>query len=79
MKQIKVAVRKKGQPISSVEEDTGYDEELRKTLERLIKKGLNPMQVCQKLIEHSEPAPQGVSWNYDLVVSECKRLKIDHH
>ncbi|MRI34733.1 hypothetical protein EOPP23_17255 [Endozoicomonas sp. OPT23] len=78
MKQIKVAVRKKGEPDSSTDMQA-HDSELRKTLERLLKKGLNPMQVCQKLIEHNEAAPEGKDWSYDLVVSECQRLKIDHH
>ena len=79
MKQIKVAVRKKGQVSAGSEEGRSHDEALRQTLERLVKKGLNPMQMCLKLIEHEEPAPEGQVWSYDLVVSECKRLKIGHH
>ena len=45
MKQIKVAVRKKGSRDSR--ELSEADVEMKQTLERLAKKGLNPMQMCQ--------------------------------
>ena len=74
MKQIKVAVRKKGS--HSVAKMSEADEELKQTLERLEKKGLNPMQMCQKLIEHSVKYPGEGGWTYDRVVEECTRLKV---
>ncbi|WP_034831955.1 hypothetical protein [Endozoicomonas numazuensis] len=73
MKQLKVAVKKRDQE-SEIRDP--HDDELRQVLERLKKKGLNPMQMCHKLIEHDEPAPKSQSWSYDLVVEECKRLKV---
>ncbi|MFK0571666.1 hypothetical protein [Endozoicomonas sp.] len=74
MKQIKVAVRKKGsKPAQALNE---VDNELKQTLERLAKKGLNPMQMCQKLIEHGVHHPGGGDWTYDRVVEECERLKV---
>ena len=75
MKQIKVSVGKKGAH-DQYEQLDSVDCELKSTLERLRKKGLNPMQMCNKLIEHDVIAPGSEAWNYDLVVSECKRLKI---
>ena len=75
MKQIKVSVGKKGTH-DEQEQFSDMDAELRSTLERLKKKGLNPMQMCNKLIEHEVTAPNDLSWSYDLVVSECRRLKI---
>ncbi|WP_153301357.1 hypothetical protein [Endozoicomonas arenosclerae] len=73
MKQLKVAVKKRHQEETS---NDPHDIELKQTLERLKKKGFNPMQMCNKLIEHEEPAPEDQIWNYDLVVAECKRLKV---
>ncbi|MET4693548.1 hypothetical protein [Endozoicomonas lisbonensis] len=75
MKQIKVSVGKKGAH-DEHEQLNSIDAELKSTLERLKKKGFNPMQMCNKLIEHKVTAPDGLPWSYDLVVSECKRLKI---
>lgn len=75
MKQIKVSVGKKGAH-NQREHLDGVDTKLKSTLERLKKKGLNPMQMCNKLIEHEVAAPKENVWSYDLVVSECKRLKI---
>ncbi|AMO57285.1 hypothetical protein GZ77_16195 [Endozoicomonas montiporae] len=75
MKQVKVSVGKKGSHDEQGQLN-GIDAELRSTLERLKKKGLNPMQMCNKLIEHEVAAPGGLAWSYDLVVSECKRLKV---
>ena len=63
MKQIKVAVRKKGIQ-ESTQEFSEADNELKQTLERLAKKGLNPMQICQKLIEHDVKHPGG--WGLDV-------------
>lgn len=77
MKQLKVSVKKRGEQTS--EKLSEQDEHIKSTLERLRKKGLNPMQMCQKLIEHDEVAPGGETWCYDLVVSECKRLKVPYH
>ena len=74
MKQIKVAVRKKGSRDSR--ELTETDVEMKQTLERLAKKGLNPMQMCQKLNEHNVGHPGGGDWTYDRVVEECERLKV---
>ena len=74
MKQIKVAVRKKGS--KNAQEFSEGDNELKQTLERLAKKGLNPMQMCQKLIEHDVKHPGGGDWTYDRVVEECERLKV---
>ena len=74
MKQIKVAVRKKGS--KSTQSLSDVDNELKQTLERLAKKGLNPMQMCQKLIEHGVEHPDGGDWTYDRVVEECERLKV---
>ena len=74
MKQIKVAVRKKGS--KSTLEFSEADNELKQTLERLAKKGLNPMQMCQKLIEHDVKHPGGGDCTYDRVVEECERLKV---
>ena len=76
MKQVKVAVRKKG-----AKEATTLDsdqEELKNTLLRLRKKGLNPMQMCHKLTEHQVVPPGGGEWSYDRVVEECQRLNIPH-
>ena len=73
MKQMKVAVRKKGSKIA--QELSEADNELKQILERLTKKGLNPMQMCQKLIEHGVQHPGG-DWTYDRVVEECGRLKV---
>ncbi|WP_252179184.1 hypothetical protein [Endozoicomonas sp. 4G] len=75
MKQLKVAVKKRHQQNDVTDP---HDTALKQVLERLKKKGLNPMQMCHKLIEHEEPAPQDQTWSYDLVVAECKRLKIPH-
>ena len=75
MKQIKVAVRKKGSRAST--DVSEQDQELKQTLERLAKKGMNPMQMCQKLIEHGTRFPGEGSWTYDHVVEECRRLKVD--
>ena len=74
MKQIKVAVRKKGSRDSRELNET--DVEMKQTLERLAKKGLNPMQMCQKLNEHDVCHPGGGDWTYDRVVEECERLKV---
>lgn len=74
MKQIKVAVRKKGSKSTQALSEVDY--ELKQTLERLAKKGLNPMQMCQKLIEHGVQHPGSGDWTYDSVVEECQRLKI---
>lgn len=74
MKQIKVAVRKKGSRDS--QELSEADVEMKQTLERLAKKGLNPMQICQKLNEHDVHPPGGGDWTYDRVVEECERLKV---
>ena len=74
MKQIKVAVRKKGSRDSH--ELSEADVEMKQTLERLAKKGLNPMQMCQKLNEHNVHYPGGGDWTYDRVVEECERLKV---
>lgn len=74
MKQIKVAVRKKGSRDSR--ELSEADVEMKQTLERLAKKGLNPMQMCQKLNEHDVNHPGGGDWTYDRVVEECERLKV---
>ena len=63
MKQIKVAVAKKGthdQQSLSAEEQA-----LQQILQRLHKKGLNPMQICHKLIEHEVAPPEGEEWSYD--------------
>lgn len=75
MKQVKISVGKKGTH-DQHEELSSVDEALKSTLERLKKKGLNPMQMCQKLMEHAIAAPEADVWDYDLVVAECKRLKI---
>ncbi|WP_263078423.1 hypothetical protein [Endozoicomonas sp. Mp262] len=74
MKQLKVNVGKRGEhsKVSGEKEDN----ELRQVLERLKKKGLNPMQMCQKLIEHDVVPPEGESWSYDLVMEQCKKLRI---
>ena len=74
MKQIHVAVRKKGS--KSAQTLSESDNELKQTLERLTKKGLNPMQMCQKLIEHGTSYPGKGEWSYDRVVQECQRLKV---
>lgn len=74
MKQVKVAIRKKGS--RSAQEFSEADSELKQTLERLAKKGLNPMQMCQKLTEHGVRHPGGGEWTYDSVVEECERLKV---
>lgn len=74
MKQVKVAVRKKGARESHAPDEA--DTELKSVLERLRKKGLNPMQMCQKLIEHHVTPPGGGDWSYDRVVEECHRLKV---
>ncbi len=74
MKQVKVAVRKKGSRDSR--ELSEADVEMKQTLERLAKKGLNPMQICQKLNEHNVHHPGGGDWTYDRVVEECERLKV---
>ncbi len=74
MKQIKVAVRKRGARDSH--ELSEADVEMKQTLERLAKKGLNPMQMCQKLNEHHVHHPGGGDWTYDRVVEECERLKV---
>ncbi|WP_067520211.1 hypothetical protein [Endozoicomonas ascidiicola] len=75
MKQIKVAVRKKGSR-ESVELNEA-DLELKQTLERLAKKGINPMQMCHKLNEHGVSFPGEGEWTYDHVMEECQRLKVD--
>ena len=75
MKQVKVTLGKKGSH-DRQEQLNEADEELKSTLERLKKKGLNPMQMCNKLIEHDVPAPGGRAWDYERVVGECKRLKV---
>ncbi|WP_422133044.1 hypothetical protein [Endozoicomonas sp. ALD040] len=75
MKQLQVAVKKRHQENDEIDP---HDAELKQTLERLKKKGLNPMQMCHKLIEHEEPAPKDRVWSYDLVVAECKRLKVSY-
>ena len=77
MKPIKVAVRKKGASDSASFSEA--DEELKMVLERLRKKGLNPMQMCNKLVEHEVSAPGGGAWSYDRVVAECEKFKIPLH
>ncbi|OED42928.1 hypothetical protein ACH42_11410 [Endozoicomonas sp. (ex Bugula neritina AB1)] len=77
MKQVKVAVRKKGTTESKTLNDA--DIELKSILERLRKKGLNPMQMCQKLGEHQVSPPGGGDWSYDRVVAECEKFKIALH
>ena len=74
MKQLKVTVGKKGshdtQALDSV------DTELKEVLGRLKKKGLNPAQMCQKLLEHQVTAPSIDGWSYELVVNLCKKFKL---
>ena len=77
MKQVKVAVRKKG--TTETKAFSEADMELKTILERLRKKGLNPMQICQKLGEHQVSAPGGGAWSYDQVVAECDKFKIPLH
>ena len=74
MKQVKVQVRQKGSKVKAAlrPEDT----DLKSVLERLKKKELNPMQMCQKLIEHGVMPLDGGEWSYDKVVEECIRLKV---
>ena len=72
--QIKVNVGKRGDHDEVHMDQT--DEELREVLLRLKKKGLNPMQMCQKLTEHEVPPPGSDVWSYDTVVEQCKKLKI---
>ena len=74
MKQLKGDIGKRGdhKDDSSPEDHS----ELRMGLERLKKKVLNPMQMCQKLIKHEVPAPSSASWDYDLVLDQCKTLNI---
>ncbi len=74
-KQLKVNVGKRGDHSESQLEQG--DGELREVLVRLKKKGLNPMQMCQKLIEHEVTPPTNDAWSYDLVVEQCKKLKIN--
>ncbi|MDD7804183.1 MAG: hypothetical protein PUP46_01130 [Endozoicomonas sp. (ex Botrylloides leachii)] len=75
MKQLKVSVNKKGKHDRKTADND--NPELRILLERLKKKGLNPMQMCQKLQEHKVAPPSGEIWSYDLVVDQCKKLKIN--
>lgn len=75
MRQVKVTVGKKGSH-DRQEQLSEADEELRSTLERLRKKGLNPRQMCNKLIEHGVPAPGDSVWDYERVVDECRRLRV---
>ena len=77
MKQVKIAVRKKGSKEAAVLDEA--QQELKNTLERLRKKGLNPMQMCHKLVEHSVAPPGGGEWSYDRVVQECERLDVPYH
>lgn len=77
MKNVQIAVRKKGSKESASLSDE--QQELKNTLERLRKKGLNPMQMCHKLSEHNVAVPGGGEWTYDRVVEECQRFKIPHH
>lgn len=77
MKQVQIAVRKKGSREATVLDDT--QQELKNTLERLRKKGLNPMQMCHKLVEHNVVPPGGGEWSYDRVVQECERLDVPYH
>ncbi len=77
MKQMKVAVRKKGARESL--ELSEVDKVLKTTLEKLRKKGLNPMQMCQKLIEHQVQPPVDGEWSYDRVVAECEKFRIPLH
>ena len=77
MKQVKVAVRKKGSKDAAVLDDV--QQELKNTLERLRKKGLNPMQMSHKLVEHNVAPPGGGEWDYDRVVQECERLGVPYH
>ncbi len=74
MKPIQVAVRKKGSKSTQTLSDA--DNELKQTLERLNKKGLNPMQICQKMLEQGVSYPGEGDWTYDRVVAQCQRLKI---
>ncbi|MDP0562428.1 MAG: hypothetical protein QS721_08920 [Candidatus Endonucleobacter sp. (ex Gigantidas childressi)] len=75
MKQIKINIGKRGDHDS--DNLVTDHSELRTVLERLKKKGLNPMQMCQKLIEHDVSSPTSDGWNYDLVVEQCKKLEVD--
>ena len=77
MKQVKVAVRQKGSTETRTLNEA--DMELKTILERLRKKGLNPMQMCHKLAEHQVSAPGGGEWSYDRVVAECEKFKIALH
>lgn len=74
MKQLKINVGKKGEHQSKASIDD--HSELKDVLEKLKKKGLNPRQICNKLIEHEVPSPAADEWSYDLVVEQCKRLKV---
>lgn len=74
MKRIKVAVAKKG---THDQQTLSADAQaLQQTLQRLHKKGLNPMQICHKLIEHEVAHPEGKVWSYDQVVHQCQRFGI---
>ena len=77
MKKIQVAVRKKGATEAKTLDDAQMA--LKTTLERLRKKGLNPMQMCQKLTEHRVVPPGGGEWSYERVVAECENFKIALH
>lgn len=73
MKPIKVNVSKRGAHSDGLGE---ADEALRQVLERLQKKGLNPMQICTRLTEQGVVPPEGDHWDYDLVVALCRKLKV---
>ena len=77
MKQIKVVARQKGSRDSQSLNET--QQELKATLRRLRKKGLNPMQMSHKLTEHQVVPPGGGEWTYDRVVEECKKLDVPTH
>ncbi|WP_330927441.1 hypothetical protein [Candidatus Sororendozoicomonas aggregata] len=74
MSQVKINVGKRGEHDSK--KVSQEDLELKALLERLKKKGLNPMQICQKLTEHKVSPPTADAWSYSLVVEHCKRLNV---
>ncbi|PJE80298.1 hypothetical protein CI610_00725 [invertebrate metagenome] len=75
MKQITVNVSKRGNKQTDDTQNT-TEIKLKEMLTRLKKKGLNPLQISEKLTEHGIEPPEGKSWNYAQVVALCKRLKI---
>ncbi len=75
MKQVKVNVGKRGE--HDKKNICQEDLELKELLERLKKKGLNPMQICQKLTEYKVSPPTADAWSYSLVVEHCKRLDVE--